>query len=134
MISRRTSSDGASGQAADSGPCASCGAKNSHAAKRCHSCSALLPWATEPAAKPKAAPVKVTPAKTTTKALWDKPQSRIDWGYWGVAVFSFLIPIIGFFLYRSYSESGSEKATAAGVGAGLGLLFHIGRFVLRTVL
>lgn len=131
MISRKTNADAASGQAADSGPCASCGARNSHAAKRCHGCSALLPWASEPAPKIKAAPVKAAPAKTT-KAAWDKPQARIDWGYWGVAAFSFLIPVIGFVLYRSYSESGSEKASAAGVGAVLGILFHLVRFFFRV--
>ena len=100
--------------------CAHCKRKNPQikSLKVCRNCGAPLPWAKVPESK----------TKTTRAAA---PSVSIDWGFWSVAAFSFFAPPIGYFLYRAYAESGDEKASAAGLGALLGVLAYIGRFALK---
>ena len=101
--------------------CAHCKKKNPQikTLKACRNCGAALPWAKVPASK----------TKTTRAAA---PAVSIDWGFWSVAAFSFLAPPIGYFLYRSYAETGDDKSTAAGLGALLGVLAHIARFAIKV--
>jgi hypothetical protein len=90
-------------------------------AQTCRHCGAPAPWVKTKAPKSKT-------AKSSSPAV---ASSSIDWGFWSVAAFSFFVPPIGYFLYRSYAESGDAKAGAAGMGALLGLLAHVARIVVK---
>lgn len=109
------------------GKCTQCNDNNPKQLQMCRKCSAPLPWAKAP--KPKvtkaAAP---SPVRVATSGAGD-----LDWGFWGVGLISFMMPIIGFFLYRSYSNNGDNKADAAIAGAALGVLVVIGRLIFRAV-
>ena len=106
------------------GKCAQCGENNPKQLKVCRKCNAPLPWAKAP--KPQIAKTAAPKSRTTSAS------PSIDWGLWGVGVFSFFVPIIGFFLYRSYSNSGDNKADVALIGSILGILAHVARFALRA--
>jgi hypothetical protein len=90
-------------------------------ASTCPHCGALSPWV-------KTATPKIKTAGTARPAV---AAPTIDWGFWSVAAFSFFVPPIGYFLYRSYAESGDPKATAAGMGALFGLLAHVARIAIK---
>jgi hypothetical protein len=107
------------------GKCAKCDENNPKQLKVCRKCGAPLPWAKAP--KPQISKTSAPKSRTASTS------PSIDWGLWGVGVFSFLVPIIGFFLYRSYSNSGDNKADAAIIGSILGILAIIARFALRAV-
>ena len=105
------------------GKCAKCNENNPKQLKICRKCSAPLPWAK--ASKPQIS--KAAASKSSTKSA----ASSIDWGMWGVGVFCFCIPLLGFFLYRSYSNNNDNKADAALIGAILGILAIIARVALK---
>ena len=104
------------------GKCAACNENNPKQLKVCRKCSAPLPWAKAP--RPQ---VTKSPAPKSRAA-----SASFDWGLLGVGAISFLIPLIGFFLYRSYSDRGDDKAGVALIGLILGILAHIARFALRA--
>lgn len=108
------------------GKCAQCNENNPKQLQACRKCNAPLPWAKK--AKPKiskaASPAVYRPAA--------KAQSSLDWGTFGVGLISFMMPIIGYFLYRSYTDSGDQKAGVALIGSILGVIAHIGRVALRA--
>ena len=96
----------------------------------CRRCGEALPWAKKKAAK--AAPVpKVAQASVAQRQL---SAPAIDWGLWAVGVFSFCMPLIGYFLYRSYSENGDDKAAAAALGALAGVMAVVLRVALRVTM
>ena len=113
---------------ADYGKCAQCGDNNLKTAALCRKCGAPLPWAKAPKPQIIKAPRPSAPSPRPAAAR------SIDWGLWGVALLSFVVPIIGYFLYRSYSENGSDRVGAAGWGALAGVAFHAIRIVLRLTM
>lgn len=48
-----------------------------------------------------------------------------DWGVFGVGLISFLVPLIGYFLYRAYEENSDSKAGIALTASILGVLAHV---------
>jgi hypothetical protein len=110
----------------DFGKCVQCNNSNSKLLQDCRQCGAALPWAKVP--KPK---ISRAPA-TRSGAVAIKPSLQINWGLGAVGVFSFCVPIIGFFLYRSYTENGDEKATVALLGSILGILAIVARAAMRV--
>lgn len=120
----------------DYGPCAQCGQANSHQAVVCYHCGAPLPWARQQSLRTATQPVPkpVSHARSAPKPAVRQQGPPVDWGFWGVALLSFLFPVIGYFLYRSYSNNGDDKAGAAGLGALLGLLLGACFYILRIVL
>lgn len=110
------------------GKCAQCDENNPKQLQTCRKCNAPLPWAK--ASKPKI--VKAAPApRAVARPVVNNYQSGTDWGFWGVALISFIIPIVGLVLYFSYSRNGDEKATAAIGGFLVAILFIIVRVALR---
>ncbi|MDQ3813284.1 MAG: hypothetical protein M3347_04965 [Armatimonadota bacterium] len=107
------------------GFCSICGTKNPLTLSQCHQCHAPLAWATP---RPQAAPVKpVPPSKPAgSREPW---LATVDWGFWGIALVSFLFWPLGLLLFFSYSRNGDDKANAALIGAGVGLLLMALRFV-----
>ncbi len=107
------------------GKCVSCSENNPKQLQACRKCSAPLPWAKMP--KP-----KYSKAPTVKQPKVSKPVSQLDWGVFGVGIISFLMPIIGYFLYRSYAENGSENASVALIGSILDVVGHIVRVAVRS--
>ena len=107
------------------GKCAQCGDNNPKQLQMCRKCGAPLPWAKQ--TKPK---YSKAPAPSRAVA---KPAFQFDWGTFGVGAISFAMPLIGFFLYRSYSNNGDNKADACLIGSILGILAVIVRVGMRYV-
>lgn len=102
----------------DVGLCQSCGARNSKRATRCHACNQMLSWAPVPK-EPK--PIKVPSAPKISAPTID-PEAASVWGI-GMVVFiaSFCIPLLGFGLYKYFSNEESPLANFAAAGGLLGL-------------
>lgn len=114
------------------GKCEKCGANNPKvkALTECRQCQARLPWARAP----KTQVLKAQPARSAGgPAVKSSFAANVDWGFWCVAAISFLVPCIGFCLYLSFSNSGDEKAGAAGMGAAFGFGLGVLSVVLRTM-
>jgi hypothetical protein len=107
------------------GKCGQCNENNPKQLKACRKCNAPLPWAKAP--KPKIS--KAAPVRQQAVA---RSVPQLDWGILGIGAISFFIPIIGYFLYRSYSESGDDKASIALIAAILGVLAHVARVAIRA--
>jgi hypothetical protein len=111
----------------DFGKCSACQENNAKSNRVCRKCNAELPWA-----KKKAKPVKAAAPAAGRAAVNTRSAPDIDWGLFVVSLISFGIPIIGYFLWRSYSESDEKYASATGWAALLGVLAHILRIMARV--
>jgi len=109
------------------GKCAQCSENNPKQLQACRKCNAPLPWAKM--AKPK---ITKAPAKTyaSQSPAINKPAAQLDWGILGVSLICFMMPIIGYFLYRSYEENSNSKAGIALTASILGVVAHIMRAVV----
>jgi hypothetical protein len=81
------------------------------------------------AAKPTATPSNPAKPIQSSRRSFGDFLSTIDWGWWGIAVISFLAWPLGLLLYFAYSRTGDDKGGAALIGAGLGLVLMALRFV-----
>jgi hypothetical protein len=101
----------------DFGPCTECGTNNAHIATKCHQCGAMLPWVK---IKPQRVKAGTILPKASTQAA---PRRSLDFGAFVMGFFCLIMPIVGYFVYRSYAEKGSERTAVAGwctlVGFGL---------------
>ena len=106
----------------DFGKCSACQENNAKTNKVCRKCNAELPWVKK---KPvKAATPAGRPAPVKTRSAPD-----VDWGLFFMSLISFAFPIIGYFLWRSYSESDDKYASATGWASILGVLVYILRVI-----
>lgn len=96
------------------GKCAQCNDNNPKQLQMCRKCGAPLPWA------------------KASKPQYSKAPAQFDWVVLGVGFLSFIMPVIGFFLYRSYSNNGDSKAAACLIGSILGVLAVIARIAIRA--
>lgn len=128
----------------DVGLCTGCNARNSKHATKCHSCSAVLPWAAKKVAaaaptaaqraalQPTPAPVKVAPASSANFL------SDVDWGstvaafFLALAVFfgSLIFPIGGFYPYRYFDREENWLKYVSLAALGIVLLAICGRVFL----
>jgi hypothetical protein len=102
-----------------------CSENNAKQLKSCRKCNAPLPWAKAP--KPQ---IKQSPVSRQTAV--SKPAFQMDWGALGTGAICFMMPLIGYFLYRSYSENNDDKAGIALAASILGVLAHVARTALRA--
>ena len=91
----------------DFGPCAQCGTNNAHLATKCHKCGAILPWT-------QIKPQRVKAGTILPNASTNKRRFSLDFGAFVVGFFCLVMPIIGYFVYRSYAEHGSDRTAVAG--------------------
>ena len=108
------------------GKCESCKENNAMTNSVCRKCNADLPWSR------KAKAVKATPAPAARAAVQTRSLPEVNFGLWFMALLSFCAPVIGYFLWRSYSESDDRYASVIGWASMIGLLAHILRVVARV--
>jgi hypothetical protein len=108
------------------GKCAKCSENNAMTNSACRKCNADLPWSKQNKAAVKAASVKSPRAgapRGVTKSAVKMPE--VDGMLLFMVFIAFAMPVIGYFVWRSYSEDGSEYTTAIGWAASVGLVAHI---------
>jgi len=109
---------------ATTGFCSVCGAKNPLTLSKCQQCYAALPWAAQPRTG-QAQAVKASGKIQTPRVSF----ASVDWGFWGIVLLSLLFWPLGLLLFFAYSRAGDDKSNAAIIGAGIGLLIMVFRFV-----
>ena len=126
----------------DVGLCVQCNARNSKHASRCHSCTAMLPWAQAKAApKKQAGPAPSGPPQGTLPEPKMSAAGVLDSVDWGatltagvLAIGAFLIsmiPFIGFRLFRYLNAEDNWLKYPCGAGLALGLVGIFGGIFLR---
>ncbi len=106
------------------GVCPMCGTPNPLTFTKCYKCFAPLPWVKMPTVKPAKVP---RPHLTLSTFNFFE---MINWGWWAIALVSFLIPPGGLMLYFAYSRNDDEKASAAALGGLLAVALFVLRFTL----
>ncbi len=115
------------------GYCSDCGTKNPRTLTRCYSCGIVLPWAMPqakaPLANSRSTQLPLPSRLRTTPAFIDS----IDWGFWIVALLSFVFLPVGLILYLVYAADDNPKSKAAGIGLCLALVLIVVHVVVLVV-
>ena len=114
------------------GKCLACKENNAMTAEMCRKCSADLPWSKRKKAADKAAMKAAVAPQVRAQAVAKSPAlPQIDGMLLFMAFVAFTMPVIGYFVWRSYADDDSEYTSVIGWASLLGLLAHIARAIVR---